>query len=221
MLKQAAPACGFEVHAMQSVVADGVRVSSTAVREALKDGEMERAQRLLGRREKAVLLFDEMEDLIGDASPSAGGDWFSRREGSKVFVNRLLEANPVPVIWTTNAIGNVDAAILRRMSFVLRLDLPSRAAAAAMLDRVIDLSNDVGLLTEEFHVPTRRAIGNVPQALTHLGVVNTGLFLTRPVVQRADLGRRLGRLATVRITTDPTTRRRGLYSALHRPCSSS
>ena len=42
----------------------------------------------------------------------------------------------MPVIWTTNAIGNVDAAILRRMSFVLRLDLPSRAAAAAMLDRV-------------------------------------------------------------------------------------
>lgn len=94
------------------------------------------AQRLLGGRGPAVLLFDEMEDLIGDASPSAGGDWFSRRQGSKVFVNRLLEANPVPVIWTTNAIGNVDAAILRRMSFVLRLDLPSRAAAAAMLDRV-------------------------------------------------------------------------------------
>ncbi len=94
------------------------------------------AQRLLGGRGPAVLLFDEMEDLIGDASPSSGGDWFSRREGSKVFVNRLLEANPVPVIWTTNAIGNVDAAILRRMSFVLRLDLPSRAAAAAMLDRV-------------------------------------------------------------------------------------
>lgn len=94
------------------------------------------AQRLLGGRGSAALLFDEMEDLIGDASPSVGGDWFSRREGSKVFVNRLLEANPVPVIWTTNAIGNVDAAILRRMSFVLRLDLPSRAASAAMLDRV-------------------------------------------------------------------------------------
>jgi riboflavin kinase/FMN adenylyltransferase len=49
MLKQAAPAGGFEVHAMQSVMADGVRVSSTAVREALSDGEMERARRLLGR----------------------------------------------------------------------------------------------------------------------------------------------------------------------------
>ena len=34
------------------------------------------AQRLLGGRGPAVMLFDEMEDLIGDASPSAGGDWY-------------------------------------------------------------------------------------------------------------------------------------------------
>jgi len=93
------------------------------------------SQRLLAGSGGAVLLFDEMEDLIGDARPS-GGDWFARREGSKVFVNRLLESNSVPVIWTTNAIGNVDGAILRRMSFVLKLDLPSRRAAQAMLDRV-------------------------------------------------------------------------------------
>ena len=59
-----------------------------------------------------------------------------------------------------------------------------RNEAATMLDRVIGLSNDVGLLSEEFHVPTRQLIGNVPQALTHLGVVNTALFLSRPVVQR-------------------------------------
>ena len=59
-----------------------------------------------------------------------------------------------------------------------------REEAANMLDRVIGLSNDVGLLSEEFHVPTRRLIGNMPQALTHLGVVNSALFLSRPVVQR-------------------------------------
>ncbi|MGY4395620.1 transitional endoplasmic reticulum ATPase [Sphingomonas sp. UYAg733] len=93
------------------------------------------AQRLLARRTGAVLLFDEMEDLIGDARPS-GGDWVAKRAGSKIFVNRLLEANPVPVIWTTNAIGNVDDAILRRMSFVLKLDLPTRMAGRRMLDRI-------------------------------------------------------------------------------------
>lgn len=93
------------------------------------------AQRVLARTAGAVLLFDEIEDLIGDAQP-AGGDWYAKRQGSKVFVNRLLETNPVPVVWTTNAIGNVDPAILRRMSFVLKLDMPSRAAAARMLARV-------------------------------------------------------------------------------------
>lgn len=92
-------------------------------------------QRLLSGNGDAALLFDEMEDLVGDAQP-AHGDWMRGREGSKVFVNRLLETNPVPVIWTTNAIGNVDPAILRRMSYIMKLDLPSRAAAMRMLDRV-------------------------------------------------------------------------------------
>lgn len=49
MLKQAEQSCGFEVHAMTSVMADGVRVSSTAVRSALAAGQPEAARRLLGR----------------------------------------------------------------------------------------------------------------------------------------------------------------------------
>ncbi len=49
MLKQAAGRCGFEVHAMQSVMTHGVRVSSTAVRDALAAGDMHRAHGLLGR----------------------------------------------------------------------------------------------------------------------------------------------------------------------------
>lgn len=61
---------------------------------------------MLARTTGALLLFDEIEDLIGEAQPS-GGDWYAERQGSKVFVNRLLETNPVPVVWTTNAIGNV------------------------------------------------------------------------------------------------------------------
>ncbi|MEH3087204.1 MAG: glycoside hydrolase family 15 protein [Xylophilus ampelinus] len=56
--------------------------------------------------------------------------------------------------------------------------------AAALLDRVVALSNDVGLLSEEYHVPTRQPIGNTPQALSHLSVVNSALLQSRPVVQR-------------------------------------
>ncbi len=93
------------------------------------------AQRVLGDRSGAVLLFDEMEDLIGGAHRT-GGDWFDKREGSKVFVNRLLETNAAPVIWITNAVGNIDDAILRRMSFILKLDFAPRRAAHRMLDRI-------------------------------------------------------------------------------------
>ncbi len=57
--------------------------------------------------------------------------------------------------------------------------------AAGMLERVIGLANDVGLLSEEYHVPSRSLIGNVPQALTHIGIVNTAMYLSGPVIERA------------------------------------
>ena len=56
--------------------------------------------------------------------------------------------------------------------------------ARALLDRVIDVANDVGLLSEEYHVPTHRLIGNMPQALSHLAVVNSALLQSGPVLQR-------------------------------------
>ena len=49
MLKQIAPRFGMELSAMASVMQDGERVSSTAVRRALAAGELARAERLLGR----------------------------------------------------------------------------------------------------------------------------------------------------------------------------
>lgn len=125
-----AQAAGLSLHGVGEVDEDGQEPSRWDRVNALL-----LAQRMLAPNGGAVLLFDEMEDLIGDAKPS-GGDWFNGRQGSKVFVNRLLETNAVPVIWTTNAIGNVDAAILRRMSFVLKLDLPSPRAARRMLARI-------------------------------------------------------------------------------------
>jgi len=48
-LARAAPRFGFEVKAMESVILDGERVSSTAVRTALAAGDLARAARLLGR----------------------------------------------------------------------------------------------------------------------------------------------------------------------------
>ena len=95
------------------------------------------AQGVLGGRGRHVLLFDELEDLLGNAR-RAGSDGVSGREGSKVFLNRMLEENPVPVIWTSNRIDHLDHAIARRMSFILHLDRPSRAASVRILGRLAE-----------------------------------------------------------------------------------
>ena len=92
-------------------------------------------QRAFAARGGTVLLFDEFEDLIGNAARS-NGDFMHGRQGSKVFVNRMLETNRLPVIWTSNAIDNVDPAILRRMSFVLHMKQPSARAARSVLARI-------------------------------------------------------------------------------------
>ncbi len=49
MLKQEAPRLGYEVQALPSVMVEGIRVSSTAVRDALAAGDLAKAARYLGR----------------------------------------------------------------------------------------------------------------------------------------------------------------------------
>ena len=65
------------------------------------------------------------------------------------------------------------------------LNLQGRSeAAVAQFERVLGVRNDLGLLSEEYNVPGRHLAGNFPQALTHLGVVNSALGLSGPVLQR-------------------------------------
>jgi GH15 family glucan-1,4-alpha-glucosidase len=52
--------------------------------------------------------------------------------------------------------------------------------AAELFGRLLTLQNDVGLLAEEYDPLLRRQVGNVPQAFTHVGLVNTALNLCRP-----------------------------------------
>ncbi len=118
------------------------------------------AQRTLAKRRNAVLLFDEMEDLIGAAEWS-GGRGAGRPSGSKVFVNRMLETNPVPTIWTTNGIETIDPAYLRRMSYVLRMDIPGAAVRRRVIDRIAETE---GLALSE---PTaERMSAAAPEAVT-------------------------------------------------------
>ena len=49
--------------------------------------------------------------------------------------------------------------------------------ARELFERLLDLRNDVGLLSEEYDPSAAGMLGNFPQAFTHLAVVNTAMVL--------------------------------------------
>ena len=49
--------------------------------------------------------------------------------------------------------------------------------ARELFERLLELRNDVGLLSEEYDPAAGRQLGNFPQAFTHLALVNTALVL--------------------------------------------
>ncbi|GAA2506435.1 glycoside hydrolase family 15 protein [Streptomyces longisporus] len=52
-----------------------------------------------------------------------------------------------------------------------------RKEARELFERLVGLTNDVGLLSEEYDPVDDRQLGNFPQAFSHVGLVNTALAL--------------------------------------------
>jgi len=67
--------------------------------------------------------------------------------------------------------------------------LGRRDEARALFERLCKLTNDVGLLSEEYDPRSGRQLGNFPQAFSHVALVNTAMNLSKeskPVEQRAE-----------------------------------
>jgi GH15 family glucan-1,4-alpha-glucosidase len=64
------------------------------------------------------------------------------------------------------------------------------ADARILFDRLLELRNDVGLLSEEYDVGRKRLVGNFPQAFSHIALVNAAFDLQEcePVHKRAKHG---------------------------------
>ena len=133
--------------------------------------ELRLTQRVLGGCRNAILLFDEMEDLL--SAPGSMIPWFpgatrqSRRrsDGSKVFMNRLLETTKVPILWTTNAARQTCPTVLRRMMYALELRQPSPRVRARIWTRQLDrqgipsVESDAQALARDFNVTPGVAAG--------------------------------------------------------------
>jgi GH15 family glucan-1,4-alpha-glucosidase len=58
-----------------------------------------------------------------------------------------------------------------------------REEAEALFERLLALRNDVGLLAEEYDPHEQHMLGNFPQALTHMALINTARLLSMPIQQ--------------------------------------
>jgi SpoVK/Ycf46/Vps4 family AAA+-type ATPase len=84
-----------------------------------------------------ALLFDEVEDVFPPISTEAaqliarldsGDAPASGSVSGKAWVNQILETNPVPVVWITNRIEQIDPAFRRRFQYHLLLKSPPPGA---------------------------------------------------------------------------------------------
>jgi SpoVK/Ycf46/Vps4 family AAA+-type ATPase len=95
---------------------------------------------------KVALLFDEVEDVFPPISTDTaqlmarldiGDTPVSGSVSGKAWVNQILETNPVPVIWVTNRIEQIDPAFRRRFQYHLELKSPPPGAREAMVARAL------------------------------------------------------------------------------------
>lgn len=99
-------------------------------------------QRLLASRRNQALLFDEVEDVFGDADEPLAGLLTSssaRRRGygglRKSWINETIESNPVPAFWVCNRIWGIDPAYLRRFDLIMEFRTPTRHVRKKIVER--------------------------------------------------------------------------------------
>jgi hypothetical protein len=69
-----------------------------------------------------------------------------------------------------------------------------------LFERLVALGNDVGLFSEEYDPRAKRMLGNFPQALTHMALVNTAYLLAMPEHETKGAGAKGERPTAVAIT---------------------
>jgi GH15 family glucan-1,4-alpha-glucosidase len=70
-----------------------------------------------------------------------------------------------------------------------------REEGEALFERLLALCNDVGLLAEEYDPRSKHMLGNFPQALTHMALINTARLTGMPdheMEKASDQGERQG-----------------------------
>ncbi len=144
LAKVCAAAAGLSLYEVENADRDGNSLSGRDRYRSLQISQV-----FLKGSADVALLFDEVEDVFPpisseaaqliarlDSSDAAPGGMSSSVSG-KAWVNQILETNPVPVIWVTNRIEQIDPAFRRRFQYHLLLKSPPPGAREGLVTRAL------------------------------------------------------------------------------------
>ncbi len=141
LAKVCAQAAGLELYEVEYADREG---NSLTGRDRYRSLQI--SQVFLNGGASVALLFDEVEDVFPPISADAA-QLISRLDASdaqpsasvsgKAWVNQILETNPVPVVWVTNRIEQIDPAFRRRFQYHLELKSPPPGAREGLVARAL------------------------------------------------------------------------------------
>ena len=143
LAKALAEELGCELFEVASEDSDGDPVTGERRLRAFRAAQSFFAQR------RAIILFDEVEDVFND-----GDSFFGRKSTAqtrKAWINRMLEENSVPALWLSNSIQGLDPAFVRRFDMVIDLPVPPKRQRERIIQEAcLDLldANGVACIAE-------------------------------------------------------------------------
>ena len=82
-------------------------------------------------KHRAIILFDEVEEVFNDTENAGGSHKLMRGEqrshGRKGWMNQVLESNALPTIWVANSLYGLDPAFTRRFDMVMEMPVPPKS----------------------------------------------------------------------------------------------
>ena len=114
--------CGASLYEVSCEGEDGETLNSSSRLRAFQ------ACQSILKKQKALLLFDEVEEIFGGSQISFSSflSFSGRNNNSKSWINRTLEHNNVPTIWLSNDRSGMDPAFIRRFDLTFELPIPPR-----------------------------------------------------------------------------------------------
>jgi SpoVK/Ycf46/Vps4 family AAA+-type ATPase len=141
LAKVAAQAAELELYEVEYADRDGNSLSGRDRYRSLQISQV-----FLKGSPRVALLFDEVEDVFPPLSTDtaqlmarldSGDGPIAGSVSGKAWVNQILETNPVPVIWVTNRIEQIDPAFRRRFQYHLELKSPPPGAREMLVTRAL------------------------------------------------------------------------------------